>query len=382
MSQLVPPAAVTDPVAETEPRRAPPVWELLTWSFLILVFAYLVAAIVKVVLLVEVYGAVERIVSDPQATTWTELATLATNEHNADTVYASLLFGYLFVLVGWQVLSRRVVSRYGGEPRTVLFHWSMIAWRFAVFASVPFAILRPRVATNSGDLAKLRDSVLSLDRFLIVFMSVRVLMSVLLLTAILVLSRRVRDTVRNSTVLPLPDELFRRRASASYPELSYRGLPEAVEPATVSRPADDAFWSEVADLVRRSQADLPVLESFGTSTRRWHLLSAGATDAGVPAVRTRLTPGSMVTVYPQPPQALDDRTVGQIAGRVRGLARAGAASTSIGLIEEAGTLTLRFDRLSTEEQLAPWLARARQGARAAAYVGDAPDILSAQVSPA
>jgi hypothetical protein len=79
---------------------------------------------------------------------------------------------------------------------------------------------------------------------------------------------------------------------------------------------------------------------------------------------------------------MDDRTVGQIVGRIRGLARSGGAAASIGLIEEAGTLTLRLDVLSTEEQLAPWLVRARQAARAAAYTGNAPDALSALVSSA
>jgi hypothetical protein len=66
-------------------------------------------------------------------------------------------------------------------------------------------------------------------------------------------------------------------------------------------------------------------------------------------------------------------TTQQAAGTVRAMWRTRPTAAFVGLIEETGPLGLRFDRLSTEEDLVSWLDVARAGVRCAVYLTNEPD---------
>jgi hypothetical protein len=78
-------------------------------------------------------------------------------------------------------------------------------------------------------------------------------------------------------------------------------------------------------------------------------------------------------VYRQPPAPLDDGALARFADVVR-------SGPAVGLLEEEGSGTLRFDRLRSESDLGSWLRRAASARRCGVYPADpGADALSATV---
>jgi hypothetical protein len=256
-----------------------------------------------------------------------------------------------------------------------------VVWRVALVGMVVATVLyRPIPPTQVDGRVVVDSAMLTQDRNIILFTAARILLNCMAITAVLSLRTVVRAAVARSIVPlrsppPPRPKAGRRLTFADYglPASAVAGLaPRAAEPQA----ADDGFWAEVERLRATSGADLPMLESHGLGIPRWHLLSSGA---AVNAARTSVTPGAALVVYRRAPQTVDGRVVGQTAGTMRAMWRTHPDAVFVGLIEETGTLTLRLDRLSTEEDLASWLGVARTGVRCAAYLVNEPDAWYAMV---
>jgi hypothetical protein len=141
--------------------------------------------------------------------------------------------------------------------------------------------------------------------------------------------------------------------------------------------ADDRFWNGVAERLHRAGAELALLESWSAATSRWHLVSAGTR---LETVRALLKPGALLTLYPDPPRALDD-TLATRAHELLAAAGSQPENEILGLIQEPETHMLRFLRLRTAEDLAAWLSRAQSGLICGLYPSKpvGPDTLQAVV---
>jgi hypothetical protein len=132
--------------------------------------------------------------------------------------------------------------------------------------------------------------------------------------------------------------------------------------------ADDRFWESVAQRQLAADAELALLETWSATTSRWHLIGAGIR---LDAVRARLKPGALLTVYPDPPRAPDE-TLPMRADELLTprMPEPGPDNAVVGLIREPETGALRFARLRTAEEVTGWLSRAERAAACGLYPSD------------
>ncbi|WP_326559191.1 hypothetical protein [Micromonospora sp. NBC_01796] len=337
------------------PGRAPLSWRVLTLAFFGVVAVHLVATIVNILLLVQDYRMVRRLQTDPDGVDPSEITDLVQREAVGFAVIQLIFIAYIAGYVGWFVLSRKTVQRYGRDHKPALTHWTLTAWRVAIVALVLFSIAVGSRSTRAGegiDLVAAAEN----DRYAILVTALRIPIVGLLVAGVCVVARRIDTMARSS-----PPRPGRYR-----PEPSDLGA-LAPSPTPQHRQAgDDAFWQAVADATARSEGPLPLLEAWADTprARRWHLLTDVSTIA---AVRTRLAPAAGVTVYGQPPRDPDEVTLGQLADEARRLHDDPSSGGAVGLIEESAGGMLRFDRLTSQAALLGWLTRARSANRVGVY---------------
>lgn len=297
------------PVPTYRPGRAPLSWRVLTLAFFGVVAVHLVATIVNILLLVQDYRMVRRLQTDPDGVDPSEITDLVQREAVGFAVIQLIFIAYIAGYVGWFVLSRKTVQRYGRDHKPALTHWTLTAWRVAIVALVLFSIAVGSRSTRAGegiDLVAAAEN----DRYAILVTALRIPIVGLLVAGVCVVARRIDTMARSS-----PPRPGRYR-----PEPSDLGA-LAPSPTPQHRQAgDDAFWQAVADATARSEGPLPLLEAWADTprARRWHLLTDVSTIA---AVRTRLAPAAGVTVYGQPPRDPDEVTLGQLRRRSPAVAR-------------------------------------------------------------
>jgi hypothetical protein len=334
-----------------------------TQALLASILAYLVGAVAQLVYLWQDYGLVRQLIDNPQGVDIGQVTEFAAAEATVFRVSNWLLLLILGIYLCWTLASSTLLRRYGLDPRSVRRHWAMRAWRVGILVSVAlYAAIRANPVTAT-DLA---GSMIRYDQLQFAATITKIVMVVLLGLGTLAVRTRIRQAIAQS--------------DGYRPGGGHRHVVPAMPSVRAARPADDAFWAEVANLAGRAEVGVPLLESSG-ETHRWHIISP-ATDLS--AVRATLPPGAVITAYSQPPQPADDRSLGRVAGRLRALARSGLTRRTVGLIEESAGGVVHYDELCTEDQLVSWLARARLATRAGAYPADPaddPSALSAVAGP-
>ncbi|MBO4210485.1 hypothetical protein [Micromonospora echinofusca] len=343
-----------EPVFRPDP---PPLgWQVLTLALLVVAAVHVVTTVLGIVLLVEDHQFVERLLTDPDSVSQTELVDLARRQESASTLGSVVLLSYLGGYCAWFVATRRAAERYDADGRTTLAHWTLTTWRIAIGAVFLLAlILRNYVAPEPTDL----DTALIYDRVNLVLLTLRLPLVVLLVAGVLVVGRRVYRLAAQSSPAPV------------------RSVSTPVDPGPRPRtavergPGDDTFWRAVTDAVAAAAGPLPLLEAWAAlpSARRWHLLDA---TSDLSDLRRRLSPWSGVTVYGQPPRTPDGTHLGQLADEARRLRDDPACGGAVGLIEQPdGRLT--FTQLTTDAVLQNWLDQARTASRAGVYPAQAAD---------
>ncbi|WP_238017299.1 hypothetical protein KZZ52_25415 [Dactylosporangium sp. AC04546] len=259
----------------------------------------------------------------------------------AGTVETVLCYGHLFAVGAWFVLAGRLLRRLGADPNPVLRTTPIVLWRIGIAATVAAAVALPRATVFEPGAFATRL------HWMIPILVARLALTALVMAALFGVRRRVHEVLLASGVPPRPDP---RRDTGP----SLRAAPLTPFPARPVTVADDAWWAEVAARASAAGEPLPLLESWGATRRRWLLV---APSADLAALRATLLPGATVTLFGPP----------------------GDGPGALGLIEEPGSGTLRFDRIDTPEQLAAWHRRAADAPRSARYALDDPAALSATV---
>jgi hypothetical protein len=171
-------------------------WRVMSGVVLAVTVAYVVACAVKIGLLVHDYNVVDLLTTSTGTVTKEQLDRLARWERTVSVIQELLVLGYIVGFIAWFVMIRKVVLRNGFDPITVLLHWTVIAWLASIAVSVVLAFTTSTPPVISpGDLDASRQTLLSFDRDQIIFTIVRILVASLLITAVLILRKRVRTTV-------------------------------------------------------------------------------------------------------------------------------------------------------------------------------------------
>jgi len=171
-------------------------WRVLSSVVLAVTITYLAVCAVKIGLLVHDYNLVDLLTSSSGTVTMSQLTGLASWERTATALQELLVLAYVVGFIAWFVMIRKVLLRNGFDPATVLLHWTVVAWLVSIGVSVVLAFTTGSAPViKPGDLDASREALLSFDRDQILFTIMRILVASLLITAVLVLRKRVRATV-------------------------------------------------------------------------------------------------------------------------------------------------------------------------------------------
>jgi hypothetical protein len=347
--------------------QPPSVWRAVTWLVPSLAGLHLITAAVGLVLVVQDYRLAQRASADPGGVAASEIFALAHREHIANTMFQLVFWCYIAAYLLWFFVTRRTAERYGGDPRATTRHWTLTAWRVAVVAAALLRYNAEAPTTSSADPPRsdVVDSLLAIDRHMMLFLAARFPVAGLLVAGVWVVGRRIRALAANTVIPPRPSRTITHglRPRPAVPSAS------AVDrDPRIGRTADAEFWDEVTDRVAEAGEPLPLLEIWNQGSRggRWRLLTD---EAGVAAARGLVRPGSVVTLFVQPPLVIDELSVTRLTERARRLLATDpdpASGGAVALIEE-GSGVLRFDRLTVWALTETWLSRARTAVRAGLY---------------
>jgi hypothetical protein len=232
-------------------------------------------------------------------------------------------------------------------------HWALRLWRIAIWVSflVTFVGLRSVDDTEADAIGR----ALANARTEIVYVVIRMAVALLIVIGVWSVAGRIRTLVVTSTIPPRPaDYGYAYRPTVAAP-LRPAQPPQAT---TDIRTADGQFWFEVSVFVAQHGGEVPLLETWSGSTRRWHLLK----PENLPAVRARLLPGSVLSLYERPPTPDRDAVTQEAAQFL-----AASPAPLAGLSEDSDGVVLRFAQLSTMDDVSAWLARTANAARLGVY---------------
>jgi hypothetical protein len=271
------------------------------------------------------------------------VAGLVRHHDAVDLVFFVVLFAYIVGFALWRRHTDRMLAtiRDIGQPVTV--HWTVAAWRMAVWA----AFLLRVTAGNSGD----PSFDLTVDA---VQNGVRLVGISCLLIGVWQIREEVRRRVAEAGIQLRHDE---PRPSS----VPVRTLLPAV--SGVAPVADDGFWARVTATATGRREDLALLESAGPLAHRWLLVPA---DGDLSTLKAELAPGARITVFPEPPGATEPGNHIPVP-----------ADSYQGFLE-AGGGALSFQSVS-ERRVPAFLAQARTARRWALYAVPDPAALTATV---
>lgn len=318
-----------DPVSTTA-QRPPKSWEISTY---ILLAATAVTAIGSVVLAALYLYLYIRTATDGGSTI---AVSSLPDAYPLLVGYAVLFIAFIAAQSWWSWSTRRMLLNVGITDRGVVRHWARTVSLILVILSYCCGLSQGYANPDPAHYD--REQVLTSVETSAVSMTMRVLALGLLLFGTWVARAKVRQTVA----------VTRQWGDVTAPRTA---------PAVERPTATSGFWARAQALAAERGADLPVLETAHSSGRRvWRLVSADHLPAGI-------EPGSLVTVFPNPPQP------GHAA-----LEKPEPPGTEwFALIEDAGILHFR---LLLPSQLPEWLAQARSAERWGLYRTDDPDALS------
>jgi hypothetical protein len=341
----------------------PPIgWRAVTWLVFGLAGLHFITAAVYLVLAMQDYTLVQRVTADPGGVAASEIFALAGQERTANRIFQVVFLGYIAAYVLWFFVTRQTAERYGGDRRAIARHWTLTVWRVAIVAAIllrynPGAQGSTTDLTGSGEV----DSLLALDRHTMLYLAGRFPIAALLVAGVWVVRGRVRALAANPRT-PTPTGAATRRTQPTVPLAAE--APQVPEP---HRRADAHFWNEVTHWVARAETLLPLLEipTAGPRSGRWHLL---VDESAVTAARAAVQPGSVITVFSQPPLLPDEPGLTRLADEARHLLSDPACGGAAALIEDDSGL-VRFDHLDLWVLAEKWLSRARTATRAGLYPG-------------
>jgi hypothetical protein len=148
---------------------------------------YVVTSAVRLVLLVQDYeffagGRLDR----------AELDALVRREQTLAGVFSAVVLAFVVAYAVWFYVSRRTAERLGANGRETMKHWTLLAWRLALLASVVL-LVTTQVTGSLTDLSDLAvvDRLMAFDRQQIFYTVARILTAGLLVAGVLVVRRRI-----------------------------------------------------------------------------------------------------------------------------------------------------------------------------------------------
>ena len=346
--------------APAVPQRPPQGWELSTF---VLLGATAVAAVGSMFMMTGHLYLYQRIASDH--------GSAATVVRSLTDTYP-LLGGYALVLLAliaaqswWSWSTRRMLLTFGIVDRGVLRHWTKKVCLILLVLSACFSMSQiygspvPARIDRTASLTTVETAAAS--------MALRVLALMLLWFGIWTVRAQIHQAVAaapSAGPLSSPAEPAPAAARASARRAPAWAEGRAAAAVAAIPPADRDFWDRVRAMSAERGADLPLLEStHGSARRGWRLVSGDDPPA-------EIEPGSLITVFPDPPQP---------AAALPAKPPASEPGTEwFGLIEDGGLLHFR---LVLPSRLPEWLAQARSAERWGLYRTDDRGALTA-VMPA
>lgn len=177
-----------------ERRATTRAWEAMTWTVTGVIATFVLAGVAQLIVRLYGYAAMSELPAYPVGADVVDIQILGLIDFALSALAAILFCGCLVGYFVWFSMTRKAVRRLGADPRQVLRHWTVYAWRIAILAYLAVACLASGSTEDliNGNLS--RDALLSLERTLIVFMSVRVAISAFLIVVIWVLRKRIHAT--------------------------------------------------------------------------------------------------------------------------------------------------------------------------------------------
>jgi hypothetical protein len=214
-----------------------------------------------------------------------------------DPLYGLVLLLVVVAYIGtfavWHRSTSRVLQAASGRPATGT-HWTVIVWRISLIFSLAICGAPGNLLIGPMDIAP--SQVAGMTELMsnsVVVSAARLALQVVLLAGVWQRRAQVQESVAATGVTMR----FQPEAPRESALIAQAG---AQWSAGAGRRADDSFWLAVRDLARTAEADLALLEAAGPFAHRWLIVPA---SGDVSAVRAGLSPGTRVTVFPQPPSA-------------------------------------------------------------------------------
>ncbi|GAA2707218.1 hypothetical protein [Actinoplanes palleronii] len=281
--------------------RPPRGWELGTFALLLAVGATTVLSVLYLICDLALRHALQTGGVDgvSPALLW-----VGDHQDGLSSLNLFLIVGYLGGFLLWRHRTRDMLGRYVADAHTPMRHWSIPAWNAAIGTAA--------VVTLAG----LGDQPDTLDE-LVYALGVDALRCALRITGLVVLLTgviQISDQVRQAIATPRPILPFTpvRAPAPVAAGAGAVGAGQGVAPADVTPAAlqplepvpgsdglpsaDDAFWDQIRTAA--AAADLALLVTTGARAHKWRLAPAGA---DLTSIRTTLRPGTVVTVFTDPP---------------------------------------------------------------------------------
>ena len=249
----------------------------------------------------------------------------------------------------WQ--TRQFLRSLHDDARWMRYHWTAIA--ATVLILLDYGVVVPLVDAAPDAGRVLLADVLSTGSFVFGLIGLRLTRD------------RVRGIARGEIAPHSDDPRWMPPIVPAATTVRYDTLPAA---DTLS-PADDSFWATAQRLARDAGADIAVLETTETLSRRWLLVPAGGDTA---QLRDTAQPGAVLTLFPTAPG-----TAGALGASGR-KAKPAPASEYYGLIQAAPHAPIRF-QLVLPSRVPDFLAEAGTAHRAGLYRPNDPAAQTAAV---
>jgi hypothetical protein len=176
---------------------APGWWQALTWGLVVVAGGYIALIGMRIWALAHEDTIANELVANPQSIDRAAVGRFVALLTSLDQYYSALLFVYLAAFMVWITTVGRVVTRLGHNRRTVMRHWTYIAWRVTLIPVILLAVvIRPDPLPSFDDPAAFRDAVVGINQTQIVYSLARLVTLGLFIAAVVVIWNRVRRPTR------------------------------------------------------------------------------------------------------------------------------------------------------------------------------------------
>jgi hypothetical protein len=138
------------------------------------------------------------------------------------------IFAYIVAFLVWFSVARRAAQSFGLAGAAVLRHWTLVAWRVGIFASLAISfVLLSDAQTSVSSQDEVIEAILRADRESMIYYGVRMVVASLLIAGALVVAGRLRALTERSAAAHWTDPIY---------QPGYTGTPRPAYPAP-SEPA-------------------------------------------------------------------------------------------------------------------------------------------------